>query len=108
MNPFITYKDTDKKEHLQYYIAQRDYPHFVGRIGYHPETVVVQSVPISGHNLFIIFAGTLSGMRIPALDKVDEQITSVMVRMSEWYFKNRIEIDPKRYKKFKINATSGL
>jgi len=108
MSEFITYRDKDRNGNLQYYVCSREYPHFVGRIGFTPDKLVVDAVPISGYNLFVIFGGTLSGMRIPALDKVDEQITSMLLKMSSWYFQNRIINDEKRYKKFKINVTSSL
>lgn len=108
MNEFITFRDKDKKGNLQYYVCGREYPHFVGRIGMTPEKVVVDAIPMTGYKLFMIFCGTLSGNRIPALDKIDEQITSSLMKMSAWYYENRILVDEKRYKKFKINVTNSL
>jgi hypothetical protein len=105
MNPFVTFKDTDKKGELQYYILQREYPHYVGQITYYPSGEAICQVPVSGHNLYVTFAGVLRGNYIPAYPKVNEEITAITHAMALWFYSKRVAIDPKRYKKWAIKPT---
>lgn len=108
MSPFITYRDKDENGNLQYYILQRDFPHFVGVISSTPITGTWQS-GIAGHNLWVIFAGTLRGNVVPNYNHISEEIDSVFTNMAAWFHAERIVMDQKRFKRFKINnATSPV
>lgn len=103
MSPFITFKDLDGSGVMQYYILQRDYPHYVGRIAYYPTGGSICEVPITGHNLYVSFAGVLRGHFVPVYPKVEEEINVVFHAMALWFYTNRIVVDPKRYKKWSIH-----
>ena len=109
MTPYITFRDNDSSGNLQYYVLQRAYPHFVGRVSAQPEAGTWQS-PIAGYNLWLIFAGSLRGNVIPSYQNISEQIQEVFDSMANWYYSNRIITDEKKFKKFKIisNVSSGL
>ena len=102
MNPFITFKDTDNNNEIQYYILQRTFPHYIGLISKIPKQVFVPSVPISNYNLFIVFNGVLMGNFLPSYNNVDKEISIVLEKMAIWFFNERIMKDEKRYKKLKI------
>lgn len=103
MSPYITFRDYDKEGKLQYYILQREFPHYVG---------VVSSIPIAGnwytpiigYAMYIVFGGVLRGMYIPDYKNIGEEVMAIMENMAAWYYDNRISIDEKRYKKFKITT----
>ena len=100
MSPFITYRDIEEGE-LQYYILQREFPHYVGIISTYPKTNFIESMPVTGYNLWIIFDGTIKGSVIPSYKNVYVDITSALNEMSNWYYANRIVPQEKKYKKFK-------
>lgn len=102
MNPFISFRDKDKTGELQYYLLQREYPHFVGRLDYAPLTGQIYQVPVAGHHLYITFAGTLRGNLIPSYTNIEQEIGSVFESMAVWFYHNRIKPEPKRYKKWAI------
>lgn len=104
MSPFITFKDFDKDGQVQYYILQREYPHFVGKIAYYPTGGSICEVPVTAHNLYVSFSGVLRGNFVPAYPKVEEEITAVFHAMALWFYSNRILQDPKRYRKWLIHA----
>lgn len=102
MSPFITFRDTDKSGEMQYYILQREYPHYCGRIAYYPTGGSICEVPITGHNLYVSFGGVLRGNFAPAYPKVEEEINHVFHAMALWFYENRVLKEPKRYKKWAI------
>ena|ERR1700722_11856088 len=104
MSPFVTFKDNDSAGILQYYILQREYPHYVGQITYYPKGGAICEVPVTAHNLYVSFAGVLRGNYLPAFPKVEEEINQVFHAMALWFYANRIVPDPKRYKKWLIHA----
>lgn len=103
MSPFITFTDKSASGETEYYILQREYPHFVGMIAYIPSVEPICQVPIAGHHLYINFWGTLRGRLMPISKNIDKEIGSVFEQMASWYYQNRILTDPKRYKKFAIS-----
>lgn len=103
MSPFITFKDLNAEGELQLFVLQRDYPHFVGTITYYPSANAIVQVPISGHNLYMTYYSTLRGNFIPLSNNIDIEMESIFHSMALWFYKNRIEIDPKRYKKWLIS-----
>ena len=102
MEPFITFKDTDKNGELQYYILQRAFPHFCGVILNVPPEDSLMVAPVSGYHLYITFAGTLQGNYLLSRADIEKQLYDVFSSMASWYYENRVLKDQKRYKKFKI------
>lgn len=102
MSPFITFKDLDTKGEMQYFILQREYPHYCGRIAYYPTGGAICEVPITGHNLYVSFSGVLRGNFVPAYPKVEEEISVIFHAMALWFYENRVLKEPKRYKKWLI------
>lgn len=109
MNRFITFRDKDDEGHLQYYILQRDFPHYVGRIETNPYGKALIKIPIPQYNMYISLCGTLRGNIIPSYKSVPDEITDVLYGMASWFKANRIDAEPKKYDKFKIktDATSS-
>lgn len=103
MSPYITYREHDKGGVLQYFILQKQFPHYVG---------VVSSVPVAGnwytpivgYAMYVVFFGTIAGRYIPDYKNVGDDIMAVMEDMARWYYDNRIATDEKRFKKFKIKS----
>lgn len=102
MSPFITFRDIDKQGKLQYYILQRDFPHYVGLLSTRPMDTVISNSAIAGYYLWIVFWGTLRGPFIPAYNGVDKDIQSLLDNMADWFCNERIMEDEKKFKKFKI------
>ena len=69
--------------------------------------VFVEPTAISGHNLYLVFHGTLRGMQIPSYGDIDKEIVNVMSAMAAWYYENRIVKEPKRYKKYRIVTSTN-
>lgn len=103
MEPFITYRDTDKNNELQYYILQRAFPHFQGMILTYPKEGAIAEAIVSGYNMFVSYAGTISGNYILSKRDIDAECQFVMQKMAEWFYINRISKEPKKYKKLKVN-----
>ena len=104
MNPYITFRDKDKNGDLQYYILQRDFPHYVGRIVVSPKQGALINQSIAGYNLWVCFDGTLRGNFIPSYSTVTEEISNVYFNMAAWFYSERIVMDKNRFKKFKIKT----
>lgn len=106
MNRYITFRDTNDKGDLLYFILQRDFPHYNCCLADQPIVNFVQPMPISSYNLWIVFVGTLRGNFIPYYQSIGDEIRAVMQDMAEWYFTERILKDEKKFKKWKINVSS--
>lgn len=104
MSPFITFRDTDNDGILQYYILQRNFPHFVGIISLSPVVNVFQPFPIAGYNIWVTFAGTIMGRYIPSYNHISEEIAETLANMAAWFYDQRIRSDEKKYSKWKINT----
>lgn len=104
MQPYITFRDTDDTEELQYYVLQRDFPHVVSVLSDRPIVNFVQPVPLPDYNLFLNFDGCLRGRQIPGYKDIFEEIRVVLGDMSIWFFNNRILTNEKKYKKWKIQS----
>ncbi len=100
MSPYVTFLDTDKNGVLQYYILQREFPHYVGIVVDKMEDAVFVGQPVLGYNLWVIFAGTIRGAYIPSYPDVKKEIDAVFLNMTDWFYKNRVLINPKKYKKY--------
>lgn len=99
MQPFITFRDLNNDGELCYYILQREFPHYIGRISETPKMDAIASVPITAHKLWIIYNGVLSGNYIPAKMGVMDEVKKVFQGMSDWYYAHRVIPNPKKYKK---------
>lgn len=104
MQQFITYRELDKNDELQYYILQKEFPHFVGCISAIKKENVIAQCPISEYNLYIVFCGTIRGNFIPSYKNIVEEIDAAVSNMANWYKENRIQTNQKRYEKFKIKS----
>lgn len=102
MTKFVTYRDVDIDNNLQYFVLQKDFPHFVGMICPIPKIELVPAIAISNYNLWMVFNYTLRGKMIPSYKNIEQEILQVMSDMAEWYYENRILTEPKKFKKFKI------
>jgi len=102
MTPFITYREANEKGQLEYFILQKAFPNFIGRIVVYPEEGSVANVPITDYHLYVTFAGVLTGNFIPAHPNVKQEIEEVYSRMADWYYHNRVSVDEKKWKKWKI------
>ena len=104
MSEFITYREiVDDK--LEYFILQKDFPHYVGMIAERPVVNYFQCAPINCYNLFVTFYFTIRGKYIPSYKNTPKEIDEVLQQMAVWFYNNRIMADEKRYKKWKINDT---
>lgn len=104
MNPFITFRDKDENGEMQYYILQRAFPHFVGRISPVPIEGALANEPVAGYNLWITWNSTLRGNFIPDYRNFDKEIANVFIDMATWFYAERIAMDKNRFKKFKIDT----
>lgn len=101
MDAFITYREKDI-DGLQYYILQKEFPHFICKISFKPDKIFVNAVPIAGYKMWLVFNYCLRGKYLPSFKEIDKLILTVMEEMALWFLVNRILQDEKRYKKFKI------
>lgn len=108
MTPYITFRDTDKENNLQYYILQRDYPHYVGLVAAKPKEGALAQAPIAGYNMYIIIEGTLRFNLIPNYKNVIEEMQLIAETMAVWYYTDRMIMDKKRYEKFKIKTNDTI
>jgi hypothetical protein len=106
MNSYITYRDFDVEGELQYFILQREFPHYIGFISTYPKESIVYPIQITGYYLWVAFAGTLRGNLVPNYKSVSEDINLILNDMAVWYYANRIVTNPKKYKKFKYDTIS--
>lgn len=102
---YITFRDKDDEGNFQYYILQRDFPHYIAQIESNPYGKALYKAPIAGYNMYVSLVGTLRGKIIPAYKQVNEEINEVLFNMADWFYNNRIKAEPKKYEKFKIKST---
>ncbi len=102
MNKFITYRDINENGETLYFILQKDFPHFQTVVSEVPTTVFVAAMPVTDYNLYLNFAGVLRGFMIPSYQNVDKEISGIMQEMMEWFYDNRILVNEKKYKKWKL------
>jgi len=104
MIPYITYREKDDNGEMQYYILQKAFPHMTGRLVTFPIEGALANEPISGYNLWITWGGCLRGNVIPDSRNFDKEIANVFAQMSSWFYGERILVDEKKFKKFKIKT----
>lgn len=106
--PFLTYRETNEKGELIYYILQKEFPHYLAWVSNTRVEKALAQATVAGYNMQIVFCGTISGAFIPSYRGVVEQIQMVIESMSSWFLDNRINVEPKKYLKFKLNADSRI
>lgn len=106
MKDYITFRDLDNENQLQYYVLQRDFPHYIAQISTYPKENLIPSIQITGYYLWIVFCGTLKGNLITGYKNTLEDIKFVMNDMAIWYYANRIVVNDKKYKKFKYDTST--
>lgn len=99
---YITFREPDKDGVLQYYILQKAFPHYVGRVVTYPVEGALANAPVAGYHFYVTFAGTIRGNMIPSFNDVATEIESVYFEMAQWYYTNRIRGNEEKYKKWKI------
>lgn len=107
MNPYITFREKDSNGNLQYYILQKEHPHYVGIITAFNDGSN-WAAPIPGYNLYVLYSGTLIGNLIPLEKTISKNIELVLNNMAAWFWSERIVSAEWRYKKFKINSNGIL
>lgn len=105
---------TVKNEYI--YILKTAFPHYLGQVKnfataeelrqfnlafYMKNSPVIAKHDIPGYYISIVFAGTLEGNRLFAGKDVKYNLEKEMELMAEFYFRERISKDEKRYLKFK-------
>jgi hypothetical protein len=103
MSPFITFRDDDLQNGLQYYILQREYPHYMSVITEEKLDSIIPPQQITGYYLWVNFCGTLRGNLIPGYLHIQEDIKFVLNEMTQWYYINRVVPQHKKFKKFKYD-----
>ena len=105
MQPFITYREENDKGVLCYYILQKSFPHYVGVIVSIPDFDALVNAPLPECNLYVSYGGCLHGNVVPSYSNSDAERDAIFYAMAEWYYWNRVKKEPKKYEKFKINAS---
>jgi hypothetical protein len=93
---------------LCFYILQRSFPHFVGRLVTYPKEGAIVNQAISGYNLWITFEGTLRGNIVPNYRNIIDEINEAFFDMAAWFYTEKIILDKQTYQKYKINDTSSV
>ena len=106
MQKYITFRDADEAGELNYFILQKDFPHYLGLLSTLPIEHIIPSIPITNYYLWVVFNGTLRGNLIPSHKNTIEDIKFVLNDMAIWYYANRIVPNEKKYKRFKYDSSS--
>lgn len=104
MIPYITFREIDDSGELQYYILQREHPHYVGVIKNVPHGNILMRAAIPGHMLWVEFAGTLRGNFVEARTDIVAELDGLFTDMAQWFYLNRVKPNEKKYKKFKLKS----
>lgn len=106
MKPFIIYKEKHNNK-TEYFILQRGFPHFLGQIVTAPISGAIINSPISKHNLWVTFRGTIRGNMIPNYKDIKDEINNTFTEMANFYYLEKIKPNENSYQKFRINDTSS-
>lgn len=107
MNPFITYTEKNEDGILEYFVLQKAFPHYCGK-------VVGETSPgiwfagIAGYSLYVQFNGTIRGNFIPDYRGVAEEIQDAMDAMANWYLSEIITPKKDNYKKLVDYVSSTI
>ncbi len=98
--PFITFRELEDGR-LQYYILQKEFPHYLGVISSHPVKSTLCQISIPGYDMWVVFGGTLRGKMIPNYKDVKNDIDVAFHNMAIWFLTERIQAEPKKFNKWK-------
>lgn len=101
--PFITYRELHEGK-LNYYILQKAFPHYLMRVSTNSYEEVLMKSEIPGYSMMVVCEGTLRGGFIPNYRDVGDEIQAVMQNAAAWFWADRIQRNPTKYKKFKIQS----
>ena len=104
MTPYITFREPDEKGELQYYILQRQHPNYIGVIQSVPRENILMRAAVPGHLLWVEFAGTIRGNFVEARVDVVEELDGIFTDMAQWFYLNRVKLNEKKFKKFKLKS----
>jgi len=103
--PFITFREISDG-HLQYYVLQKKFPHYLGCISSHPVNSTLCQIAIPGYDMWVVFQGTLRGNMIPAYNDIQNEIQTIFHNMAIWFLTERIQAEPKKFNKWKSAPSS--
>lgn len=106
MQPYITFVETNDKGELIYYILQKEFPHYQAYISITRVEKALAQATVAGYNMQIVFCGVINGAFVPSYNNVMNEIQFTLEQMSLFFLTNRINVEPKKYLKFKINVDS--
>jgi hypothetical protein len=91
---------------LQYFILQREWPHYIGMIIDNPNYKSLVKVPVPNTTLYVSLWGTLQGRLLPANAGMDNGIAATLTNMAVFYYEERIIPNQKKYKKWLLKPQS--
>lgn len=100
MNPYITFRELQDGK-LEYFILQKEFPHFLGKIVTYPNPKSLVNAPVAGYNLWVSFNGVINGNYYPS-NISTEEMQVIFETMALWFASERIIGNGKRFDKFKI------
>jgi hypothetical protein len=100
MSPFITFREPLPSGEMGYFILQRAWPHYVGRIVTDHADIYLVGAQVPHYWMWVSFSGTLQGNLVQAQQNVITEIRTVMTLMANWFEKERISPQPKKYAKW--------
>lgn len=103
MSPYITFRELNNGK-LEYYILQKAFPHYVGRLSTNQYEEALFKSEMPGYAMIIVLEGTLRGAAIPNYRDVADEIQSCLQNMAAWFWAERIQENQKKFEKFKITA----
>jgi hypothetical protein len=106
MHPFITFREPLPDGEMGYFILQRAWPHYVGRIVTSGAENFLVAGQVPHHTMWVTFNGVLQGNLLPAHEQAVREATETMVRMAQWFSEERISPQPKKYAKWHFNHPS--
>jgi hypothetical protein len=108
MQPYITFVETNDKGELIYYILQKSFPNYLAYISTTRVEKALAQATVAGYNMQVVFCGTIQGAFIPSYRGVVEQIQLALEDMANWFLSNRINLESKKYLKFKLNVDRSV
>jgi len=102
MQTHITFSEKTEDGEFQYFVLQKEFPHYLGQILTYPKKNIFPASAVAGYNFWVSFTGTLRGGFIPSYKDVAIEVSAALDKMALWYLDQVIMQDELRYKKFKI------
>lgn len=102
METHITFREKTEDGEYEYFVLQKEFPHYLGVIVTYPKKNIFPASAIAGYNFWVSFAGTLRGGFIPSYKDVAIEVATALDKMALWYLDKIIMQNEEKYKKFKI------